>query len=358
MPSPALQRSSSLQITIPSGVAGNLKITTAILPLTTTTPLSDSLKRKHSEISTASAFDTSGESSDMFLPTPSVEAFVGPPSPVPTEIIDVEPEDFVSTSKRHGVKVRDFGLEPISVRTPEVWVRPIQTLAQHDTYIRRPQSAQYYSLTGKSLWRLLKLGWVTQEEAKRHWTESDWQNLKAYENRPQGPYPFIISPRRPKPTAAYRAAMRIQQFGEPEPEDVSEEMIYVPPDEPGMWDGDKEEDEPDVAHHEKKRKVDESSSHTTQPTSTLTQLQSSEPLPDTPILTPPTLPAAEAAPQIRRAPSITVSPASNVTKTPPLSRSSSRSDLGPATPVTGTEEPQPRQTRRGLSRTQTLVLVR
>lgn len=160
MPSPALQRSSSLQITIPTGVAGNLKISTASLPATTTSP-SNTLKRKHSEISTASAVDVSGESPDMFLPTPSVETLVGPPSPVPTEIIDVEPEDFVSTSKRHGVKVRDFLLEPTTVRAPEVWVRPIQTLAQHDTYIRRPHSAQYYSLSGKSLWRLLKIGWVS-----------------------------------------------------------------------------------------------------------------------------------------------------------------------------------------------------
>lgn len=295
----------------------------------------------------------------MLLPTPSTEAIVGPPSPVPTEIIDVEPEDFVSTSKRHGVRVRDFVLESATSsrpRIPEVWVRPIQTLAQHDMYIRRPSDGPYYSLTGKSLWRLLQLGWVTREEAKRHWAESDWKNLEEYENRPQGPYPFVISPRHAKPTAALRSAIRIHQYGLPGPDDIPDEDIYVPADEPDMWDGDIEETELDLARQEKKRKVGGSSPMSTP--SEPSQPPSSEPPADTPILSHPALPSVEASPQLRRTPSITLTVPSNAPRTPSISRSSSLADLASATPVAATEESQSRQTRRGLSRTQTMVLVR
>ncbi|KAJ3486076.1 hypothetical protein NLI96_g4480 [Meripilus lineatus] len=374
MPSPALQRSSSQHITIPTGVAGNLKITSSLLPHTTTSPV-NSLKRKHSEISTLNTFDDIPESIDMPLLSPST-TLAGPPSPAPTEIIDVEPEDFIKTSIRHGVKSRDFGRELIHPPVPEVWVRPVQALAQHDMYIRRPQSGPYYSLSGKSLWRLLYLGWVTREEAKRHWQESDWKNLNEYEGRPSGPYPFVISPGRPKPTASYRAVMRIQLYGESEPEDVPEEMIYTPPDEPGMWDGDKEVDAEDIAQQKRRGELEavaESQEETGAETSTSTPSapgpeatpsqptsSSSESLPDTPIIMPTSASSAEAIPQIRRTPSITftIPSSATVSRTPPLPRSSSCSDLVSVSPATSTEESQPRQSRRGLGRAQTLVLVR
>ena len=61
--------------------------------------------------------------------------YVAPPSPVPTEIIDIEPEDFVRTAAAHGVKMRDYATSPPDPPLPvipEVWMDPFMTLLQHE----------------------------------------------------------------------------------------------------------------------------------------------------------------------------------------------------------------------------------
>ncbi|TFK79664.1 hypothetical protein K466DRAFT_592277 [Polyporus arcularius HHB13444] len=55
-------------------------------------------------------------------------------------------------------------------------------------------------------------------------------------SRPNGPYPVCIPKSHKRPTAAYRAALRMEAFRSLD-DDVPEECIYVPPDEPGMDDG-------------------------------------------------------------------------------------------------------------------------
>lgn len=170
------------------------------------------------------------------------EAVPEPPSPVPTEIIDIDAEDFVRTSKQHGVKVRDFAYEdskPSVPRAPEIWRNPFLSLLAHDVHIRRPHDPDYY-LPGKVLHRLLDIGLVEEEEAKRHWTPADWQRLKVYQERLQGPYPYRVGIKKPKPTAKYRVASRLQFWGDPLPGDIPDAAIYVPEDGPDSWDGDEE----------------------------------------------------------------------------------------------------------------------
>ncbi|KAI0700254.1 hypothetical protein C8T65DRAFT_580446 [Cerioporus squamosus] len=174
------------------------------------------------------------------------EPYVAPPSPVPTEIVDDTPEktgeELVEAAKAAGVKVRDFAHEPVpktprDPRAPEMWTRALENLIQHDRYIRRhPTEAAGMRLSGKILYNLLALGWVTREEAERNWREADWKAVSEYMSRPNGPYPVCIPKSHKRPTAAYRAALRMESFHSLE-DDVPEECIYVPPDEPGMDDG-------------------------------------------------------------------------------------------------------------------------
>ncbi|KAH9943592.1 hypothetical protein B0H21DRAFT_748594 [Amylocystis lapponica] len=166
-----------------------------------------------------------------------------PPSPVPTEIIDdpsapKEEIDVVAVAKAAGAKVRDFAYEDCALpRVPEVWHNPQNALAQHDAYVRTPAvRADGHRLSGKSLHRLLAIGWVTRKEAEGHWRDADWEDLRAYTDRPQGAHPFLVSARHRKPTAAYRKALRVKFYGDAQ-DLIAEELIYVPPDEPGMDDG-------------------------------------------------------------------------------------------------------------------------
>ncbi|EMD31185.1 hypothetical protein CERSUDRAFT_120046 [Gelatoporia subvermispora B] len=163
-----------------------------------------------------------------------------PPSPAPTEIVcsSPTPEDLVDESKGFGVKVRDFAYEDHDVApVPEVWRNPLHTLASHDRYIRAsPPNARGFHLPGKFLRRLLHTGWVTEEEARRHWKDADWDRLAEYDRRHPTPHPFLCVPQCAKPTRDYRTALRLQLFGS-SPDDVPEEDIYTPPDEPGMYSG-------------------------------------------------------------------------------------------------------------------------
>jgi hypothetical protein len=190
------------------------------------------------------------------LPSYDASRIPDPPSPVPTEIIDIEGEDFVRTAKQYGVKVRDFAYEDPKADVPaaaEIWRNPFLTLLSHDMHIRRPLDPSF-ELSGKLLRRLLDVGLVTDEEAKKHWTLVDWQRLKAYDERTPGPYPFCVAMKRPKPSRSYRVAARIQCFGDPLPSDIPDSAIYMPEDGPEMWEGD--DDMQEMEQIAKRRKLE------------------------------------------------------------------------------------------------------
>ncbi|KAI0755273.1 hypothetical protein C8Q80DRAFT_1144020 [Daedaleopsis nitida] len=217
-------------------------------------PSLKTLKRKRSD-SMMVAGVTISVPSDPSRPPPIIlpdihhdsdEPYVEPPSPVPTEIyeepVEETPEERMEAAKATGVKVRDFAYEPIpksagEPRAPEVWIRCMEQLILHDRYIRaHPTCCEPLRLSGKNLHNLLAIGWVTRKEASENWREADWKAVNEYTSRPNGPYPVCIPKSFKKPTAAYRAALRLESFP-PKEDDVPEDCIYVPPDEPGMDDG-------------------------------------------------------------------------------------------------------------------------
>ena len=258
---PRLRSSISLQQVVSEG-SGEAKVNTLRLapsaPAASTPSYSprSSLKRKLSSMSSdpgsvAPHPNSSPPKRSRVPPTPIAipsapsssaidDGPFNPPSPVPTEIIDVEAEDFVRTAKSYGVKVRDYAVElptPPLPKIPEVWKNPFLTLLAHDVHIRRPRDPNF-NVSGRLLRRLLDIGFVTQGEADAYWTREDRRLLEVYDSRPQGPYPYVIAYRRPKPSAAYRISARKALYGESRRGDIPEEHFKVPDD--GTWEGDEE----------------------------------------------------------------------------------------------------------------------
>lgn len=261
MSSSSLRRTPSVQIVLPSPVAGSVRVICPPEPPRTRshTPR----KRKANELSSttsiekiAMAASTPSSSTStpskrsapslpqldipryrpQFASTPDADSRCeGPPSPTSTDIIDVESEDFTRTARRHGVKVRDFAYEPKSALPAKEYWDPLTSLLRHDIHIRR-RSLGTYHISGKDLCRLLETGWVQNEEAERNWSAADWEMMKAYRDQPGRPYAYIVGFSRGMPTADVRKKMRMAAFPS-RPFDIPDEEIFVPEDEPGMWPG-------------------------------------------------------------------------------------------------------------------------
>ncbi|KAH9917484.1 uncharacterized protein B0H18DRAFT_1034328 [Fomitopsis serialis] len=140
-------------------------------------------------------------------------------------------------AKAAEVKVRDFAYEPsLLPRVPDAWRKPLHTLVVHDRYLRSgPKEKGMFKLPGKLLWRLMDCGLVTPEEALRNWPQEDKDACLEYASRPSGPYPYIMPPIR-KPTAEYRRRVCYAMF-RPNTDDISEELVYMPPNTDDMDDG-------------------------------------------------------------------------------------------------------------------------
>ncbi|OJT04015.1 hypothetical protein TRAPUB_5344 [Trametes pubescens] len=287
-----------------------------------------------------------------------------PPSPALTEIVDDVNEDGVvcmERAKASGVKVRDFAHEPLpkgpDPRAPEMWIEPgpLETLIMHDRYIRASsEKAAQIRLSGKHLYRLRHLGWVTKREEDQYWHEEDRKAMAEYEGRPSGPYPYCFKKGAKKPTAAYRTALRLNLLNyQPELEEDPSKVI-------DMSDLDNLDDMDDglsrvspedlSAAAEKLRKFEEdpatAADNTTAHVDKKRRL--SEPSPTasaaaTPQGTPPAIPAL----------ALTPVPAPAPVRTSSRTASASRSSAPPASP----RRLRPGRARGGLGRTQTFGTI-
>ena len=225
-----LRRTFSSTQVIPqqSPVAGNLRLNT-----TSSSPL----KRSHSQ-----AFHLSMEETTHSTALPADEQDkldsdkAREPSPVPTEIIEVEQDiDFIQECKDAGIAVHDYIDESAGLAAPSVWTGALSALALHDTHIRRPENKSY-QVDGMSLYRLREIGWVTDAEADLYWREVDWERLNKYRNRPGGPAPFTVVPKRNLPFRVLRNAIRQEMFPS-KAGDTPDEKIWQPEDTVDNWDG-------------------------------------------------------------------------------------------------------------------------
>jgi hypothetical protein len=136
---------------------------------------------------------------------------IDPPSPADTEIVvedeEIDEEGLGSLLARNNIKVRDFAFEPDPAVTPATVIRnPILELMEYDKMLF--ESPRVRPVPGRTLRRLLDIGWITQEECKRDWSEVDWQALREYDAT--GPHPW--KPQKvDKPSEEERAEKRQQR---------------------------------------------------------------------------------------------------------------------------------------------------
>ena len=203
-----------------------------------------------------------------------------PPSPAPTEIVpDVEltgtaAQDHMATLLAEGIKVRDFIYEPVpnSCKAPEVF-NPLPPLIAADWHMRNPQK-NHGMLSGKALFRLIKLGWLSVAEVAKRVHARELFALAQYSERPEEErYPFVVASTEPMPTPSQRVRMRRNAGFRTNPDDLpdreffgydptshsDEEHLPTPPEaevEAGVGaGGEAEAEEPKVKRRKVKAKV-------------------------------------------------------------------------------------------------------
>ncbi|KAH7886479.1 hypothetical protein F5I97DRAFT_1867304 [Phlebopus sp. FC_14] len=112
------------------------------------------------------------------------------PSPAPTEIIpaDLTQEEIAEEIQRGGIKVRDFAYEsvPVTERAPELF-DPILAWNHYEVALSNPDPGRN-PVSGRSLRRLLDLGWVAEAADGMRWFKKDREALEAFDSRPQYPW--------------------------------------------------------------------------------------------------------------------------------------------------------------------------
>jgi hypothetical protein len=85
-----------------------------------------------------------------------------------------------ATLSKHGIKVRDFAHhpDPNVIPAPDTSSPLLDLMHYDDVLFEYPRTAP---VSGRTLRRLLDVGWVTQDEAKQDWEEMDWNSLKRYD---------------------------------------------------------------------------------------------------------------------------------------------------------------------------------
>jgi hypothetical protein len=156
-----------------------------------------------------------------------------PPSPVPTEIVpDLEqiqmtPEDHIAALLAEGIKVRDFVHEPVqnSCKAPEVF-DPLPSLIATDWHMRNPRR-NHGMLSGKALFRLIKIGWLTLADVTKRVHVREFSALVQYSERPEEErYPFVVVPKEPMPTPSRRVRMRCSSGFPTHADDVPDRVFF------------------------------------------------------------------------------------------------------------------------------------
>ncbi len=157
-----------------------------------------------------------------------------PPSPAATEIaydvsyIEQQPEERIETLRAAGIKVRDFAYEPMpnTSKAPEVF-DPVPCLIAADWYMRNPRK-NLGMLRPKSLFRLIKMGWLSLEDVKRHFEVYEYVALAHYNDKPdEKRYPFVVIPQNQSmPTPSQRVRLRRQAGLATHPDDLPDRVFF------------------------------------------------------------------------------------------------------------------------------------
>jgi hypothetical protein len=136
-------------------------------------------------------------------------------------------QDRVTTLLAEGIKVRDFIYErvPNSCKAPEHF-DPVPSLIATDWHMRNPQK-NHGLLSGKALFRLVKIGWLSVDEVERGVHGRELSALAKYSSRPsEERYPFVVVPNGPIPTPSQRVRMRRNAGFQSRPDDVPDREFF------------------------------------------------------------------------------------------------------------------------------------
>src|SRR6266702_6168442 len=155
-------------------------------------------------------------------------------SPAPTEIaldileyVEQTPEERIRALQAEGIKVRDFAHEPqpSASKAPEVF-DPLPSLIATDWHMRNPEK-NHGVLSGKALFRLIKLGWLSMGEVAKRVHVREYSALAQYSDRPdEERYPFVVAPSDPIPTPSQRGRMRRNAGFRSHPDDLPDREFF------------------------------------------------------------------------------------------------------------------------------------
>ncbi|KAK0204721.1 hypothetical protein DFS33DRAFT_1322304 [Desarmillaria ectypa] len=122
----------------------------------------------------------------------STEPIARTPSPVPTEVIEDDPEDIAQVLERNGIEVRDYAYEATTEPVAETF-DALTGISEYehrlnDTHPTRPH------IKGKTLHRLLETGYISLEEATTRCQSQDMSALAEYRASPNVSYPWRVLP--------------------------------------------------------------------------------------------------------------------------------------------------------------------
>ncbi|KAJ2913424.1 hypothetical protein MD484_g6991, partial [Candolleomyces efflorescens] len=111
-------------------------------------------------------------------------------SPVPTELNDPEPEYLEQQLVMHGAVIRDFVYEKTAPRytltkIPELWDQ-YEGISEFE--YRLSQNPRTYPISGRTIHRLIGLGWVDRDEVEERCEEMDLDELRKFESREIWPW--------------------------------------------------------------------------------------------------------------------------------------------------------------------------
>ncbi|KAK0485132.1 hypothetical protein IW261DRAFT_1460741 [Armillaria novae-zelandiae] len=114
------------------------------------------------------------------------------PSPVPTEIIEHDPEDITRMLERNGIKIRDYAYvataEPVAETFDALVGISEYELRLNNTCPTRPH------IKGKTLHRLFEARYISLEEATARCQPQDMSALAEYRASPNVSYPWRVLP--------------------------------------------------------------------------------------------------------------------------------------------------------------------
>ncbi|SJL00084.1 uncharacterized protein ARMOST_03396 [Armillaria ostoyae] len=196
------ENSRSFSLTFPFGYQLNLKTTVSgMLSVKFRNPQSSDARSLGALDSSTEMIDVLEEPNVNRLPsmhdshseimnTP--ELIARTPSPVPTEVIEHDPEDIARMLEKNGIKVCDYAYvattEPVAETFDALVGISEYELRLDDTRPTRPH------IKGKTLHRLLETGYISLEEATTRCQSQDMSALAEYRASPNVSYPWRVLP--------------------------------------------------------------------------------------------------------------------------------------------------------------------